>query len=115
MKLDYLVVGQRIRTVRKRKKMSQATLSEKAGLDPTYISYIENGLRCMSLESLIAIANALGVTADMLLCDSLDNQLTVCLAELEYIFKGCTNYERRLMLDTLRGMKQSFQENKYLK
>ena len=115
MKLDYLTVGQRIRAIRKRRKMSQAVLSEKADLDPTCISYIENGTRCMSLESLIAIANALGVTADILLCDSLDNQLTASMAELEYLLKDCSNHERRVILDTIRGLKQSLRDNYYLK
>ena len=115
MKLDYLIVGQRIRAIRKRKKMSQALLSEKADLDPTYICYIENGTRCMSLESLIAIANALDVTADVLLCDSLENQLAAPIAELENILRDCTNHERRIILDTIRGLKQSLRDNYYLK
>ncbi len=115
MKLDYLIIGQRIRAIRKRQKMSQATLSEKADLDHTYICYIENGQRCMSLETLIAIANALGVTADLLLCDSLDNQLTACLSEFEYLLKDCTNHERRVILDTVRGLKVSLRDNYYLK
>ena len=115
MKLDYLIVGQRIRAIRKRHKMSQATLSEKANVDPTYICYIENGTRCMSLETLVSVANALGVTADALLCDSLDNQLNACVAELEYILKDCTNYERRLLLDAVRGLKKSLKDNYYLK
>ncbi len=115
MKLDYLIVGQRIRAIRKRQKLSQAVLSEKADLDPTYICYIENGTRCMSLESLIAIANALGVTADALLCDSLDNQLKASTAELEFILRDCSNHERRVILDTIRGLKQSLRDNYYLK
>ncbi|MBR2870545.1 MAG: helix-turn-helix transcriptional regulator, partial [Clostridia bacterium] len=76
---------------------------------------IENGTRCMSLETLVSVANALGVTADALLCDSLDNQLNACVAELEYILKDCTNYERRLLLDAVRGLKQSLKDNYYLK
>ena len=115
MKLDYLIVGQRIRAIRKKQKLSQAALSEKADLDPTYICYIENGTRCMSLESLISIANALGVTTDVLLCDSLDNQLTASVADFEYILRDCSNHERRIILDTIRGLKQSLKDNYYLK
>jgi len=51
----------------------------------------------------------------VILCDSLDNQLAPCMAELEYILKDCTNHERRVILDTIRGLKQSLRENYYLK
>ena len=115
MKLDFYTVGQRIRRLRKRKRMSQATLAELTDVSATYISHLENGMKFVTVETLIAIANALGVSTDVILCDSLDNQLAPCMAELEYILKDCTNHERRVILDTIRGLKQSLRENYYLK
>ena len=115
MKLDFYTVGQRIRRLRKRQKLSQAELAERVDVSPTYISHLENGMKFMTVETLIALSNALGVSSDVILCDSLDNQLTACMAELEYILRDCTNHERRIILDTIRGLKQSLRENYYLK
>lgn len=115
MKLDFYTVGQRIRRLRKRQKLSQAELAERVDVSPTYISHLENGMKFMTVETLIALSNALGVSSDVILCDSLDNQLTASMAELDYILRDCTNHERRIILDTIRGLKQSLRENYYLK
>ena len=62
MTLNYILIGKRIREIRKRKKISQAALSDMVDITPTFISYIESGLKGMSIETLVAISNALGVT-----------------------------------------------------
>ena len=115
MKLDFYTVGQRIRRLRRRKKLSQATLAEKVDVSATYISHLENGMKFMSVETLIALANALGVSTDTILCDSLDQQLSACVTEFEIILKDCTNFERRVILDNARSIKKALRDNKYLK
>ena len=70
MKLDYLKVGIRIKKARIDKKQTQAQLAEQLDLSNNYISSIERGTSIPSLETFIAICNALDVTADMMLTDS---------------------------------------------
>jgi transcriptional regulator with XRE-family HTH domain len=53
--------GSKIRSERTSKNLSQEELADKAGLDRTYISGIERGLRNPSLKNIHKIANALGV------------------------------------------------------
>ncbi|MDE7099423.1 MAG: helix-turn-helix domain-containing protein [Ruminococcus sp.] len=65
-------VGKNIRRYRKEKKMSQEKLAEMAYLSPTYLGMIERADKTPSLTTLVNIANALNVTADMLLCDVLN-------------------------------------------
>lgn len=54
--------GERVRTLRHAAELSQEALSAKCGLDRTYISGIERGLRNVSLKNIESIAKALGVS-----------------------------------------------------
>ena len=53
------LIGEKIRAVRKSKKLSQERLAELAGLHPTYISDIENGKVSASLQSYLMVAKGL--------------------------------------------------------
>ena len=55
--------GLNVRRCREAKGLTQERAGEKAGLDPTYISGIERGVRNPSLLSICRLAKALGVTA----------------------------------------------------
>jgi len=54
-------LGKRIRTFRKLKALTQEELGEKAGLSYKFVGEIERGKVNPSLDSLVRIANALGV------------------------------------------------------
>jgi transcriptional regulator with XRE-family HTH domain len=54
--------GQQIKTLRKERGLSQEDLAELTGLDRTYISGIERGLRNVALRNIEALARALGVS-----------------------------------------------------
>ena len=58
-------IGQRIATLRKLAGMSQEQLSELAGLQRTHVSRIEAGKYAVTLETFQAIAEALGMTVDI--------------------------------------------------
>ena len=62
-------IGSNIRKFRLMKKIRQEDLAEKAGLSTNYVGSIERGEKVPSLEALIDIVNALGISADMVLCD----------------------------------------------
>ncbi|MDR0951953.1 MAG: helix-turn-helix domain-containing protein [Oscillospiraceae bacterium] len=70
MALDRLNVGTRIKKARIDKKLTQAELAERLELSNNYISSIERGTSIPSLDCFIRVCNALDVTADMLLTDS---------------------------------------------
>lgn len=75
MKLD--TIGKNIRKFREIKKLRQEDLAEKTDLTTNYIGMIERGEKIPSLETSINILNSLGVSADMVLSDVLDNGYTV--------------------------------------
>ena len=56
MAINFVQIGKHIGEIRKRRGLSQQKLSEIIDKSPTYVSYIEGGLKCMSLDlSLIHI------------------------------------------------------------
>jgi len=57
-----LRVGQRIRELRKKLKLSQEALAFKAEVDRTYITDVENGRRNISVEILEKIIIALEIS-----------------------------------------------------
>lgn len=75
MKLD--TIGKNIRKFREIKKLRQEDLAEKTDLTINYIGMIERGEKIPALDTFIKILNALGVSADMVLSDVLDNGYTV--------------------------------------
>lgn len=70
-------IGKRIRTCREEKGWSQEAFAEKIGLSVTYTGMIERGEKVPKLETFIRIANALEVSADLLLADVLQTQLHI--------------------------------------
>lgn len=53
--------GEKLRDLRKSKKLSQEALSKKAGLDRTYVGKIERGEKSPSLHTIEKLANILDV------------------------------------------------------
>lgn len=58
-------MGERIRQLRSERGISQVELAEKAGLIQPHIVRIEQGRYSVGLDTLQAIAKALGCTVDM--------------------------------------------------
>ena len=58
-------IGLRIYQLRTFKEWSQAELAQRAGLQRTHISRIEAGKYAVTLETIQAIAEAMGMTVDI--------------------------------------------------
>ena len=59
MYIDYVSIGEQIKEARREKRLSQQALAEMINCSPSYISYIETAEKCLSLNMLILIANAI--------------------------------------------------------
>lgn len=64
-------LGLNVRRRREARELTQEKLAEKAGLDPTYISGIERGLRNPGIKNVAKLARALGLTTAEL-CKGVD-------------------------------------------
>jgi len=61
------IFGDRLRTARELRKLSQSELAEKAKLQPSAVSHFETGRRAPSFQNLKALSDALKVTTDYLI------------------------------------------------
>lgn len=112
MSLNTFALGQKIKAIRKSKGLTQQALSELVDCSPTYVSYIENGQKAMSLETLVNIANALEVSTDVLLVDSLDTVFFSSNIVENYEMADCTHSERRILNEILLSCKQILRRNR---
>ena len=95
--VEYTAMGKRIRKYREEIGITQGDLAYKVGLSNTTISHIECGAGRPELNSLVMIANALGVTVDMLLCESIEASGRQYKCELADFLNSCSASEVRLL------------------
>ncbi|KKR62567.1 DNA-binding protein [Candidatus Nomurabacteria bacterium RIFCSPHIGHO2_01_FULL_39_220] len=60
-------LGQNIKQIRLRRKMSQGDICRKLDMDRSYMSAIENGKKNITIQQLERLAQALGVSVDKML------------------------------------------------
>ena len=110
MSLNYNEIGKNIREVRKENGLSQAMLSELVEKSPSYISYIETDAKSMSLDTFVMIANALGVTADRLLMEQLDEKNDITSSQVAALLADCSAFEDGVIIDTVKALKHSMRK-----
>lgn len=110
MALDYVAIGKRIRTERKRKKITQEKLAELADLSSSHVSGIETANTQVSLRALVEIANALDVTPDILLCDNLKSAKDIFTSGILTEIKDCSELELRIISDIILSLKLSIRK-----
>ena len=111
MSLNYKSIGKHIREIRQRNHLSQAMLSELVDKTPSYISYIESGIKSMSLDTFVLIANALGVSPDQLLLEQITCSEQCASEEITLLLSDCTTYEMLILMDVLKTLKTSLKEH----
>lgn len=114
MDLDYKGIGKRVRIARIRAELTQEQLAERADLSATHMSNIETGNSKLSLPMLVALANALGVSADELLCDSVVHSGEFFCREIQDTVSDCDDYEMRMLSQLLKAAKEVMRRNSQL-
>jgi transcriptional regulator with XRE-family HTH domain len=56
-----MAIGERLRNLRKEKKLSQKDIGERTGLPQSYLSLVENGHTTPGIQTLEKLARALGI------------------------------------------------------
>ena len=114
MTINYSLIGNRIKTARKAKGLSQSELSELIDKSVGYMSYIETGSNKPSLETLIQIANALDVTIDELLSDNLVASSRVSNTQINQLLSDCSAFEKSVILLSIKSIKDAIRISKPL-
>ena len=76
------------------------------------MSNIETGKTKVSLPTLIAIANALSVSVDTLLCDNVLTSKVIFEKEAKDVLLDCDEYEVKFLVDLLKSTKEIIRRNK---
>src|SRR5699024_2524666 len=63
-------IGLRIRTTRRRQKLTQSDVAARAGIDKGYLSRLERGEKTASVGTLHMVATSLGTSLSMLVGES---------------------------------------------
>ena len=109
--LNYKLVGQRPRAIRKKRGFTQERLAELAGISPQHCSGIETGSAKVSLPTLVRLSNALNVSMDEILFDSVSEATKPKLMrEVEAVFSDATADEIYLMLSQAKSIKDVVRE-----
>lgn len=61
------IIGDRIRRLRKQKGLTQQELAEKVGMEYTMIGRVEQGVRNLTIEGILKVAEALDADANYIL------------------------------------------------
>ena len=109
--INHRQIGYRIKEVREQNHISQAQLAEMTDLSISYISHIENAKRKASLESIIRIVNALGITVDELLAGVQMNNPTAYQTDIDILMENCSENEKRFIYELIKAILESIHKN----
>ena len=111
-----MTFGEKLQKLRRESALSQEKLAELTGLSNPHISNVETGSTQVSLKSLIAIANALEITPDVLLCDNIRYGKHIFKNAVMEAVDDCDEVEIRIMADMVQALKRSIRyRKKYFK
>lgn len=100
--MDLKAVGQRIKEAREAKGLTQEDLAAIVELSPTHVSVIERGLKVAKLDTFVAIANALDVSADSLLIDVVTQSTNGVTNDLSELLMKLPLKEKRKILKAVK-------------
>lgn len=109
--MDVFGVGQRVRSIRLKRGFTQEMLAEAAELSAPYVSHIERGAKKASLESLVRIAAALGVTVDHLLAEVQTTEADALVPEVCELLQDCSVSERQVIFEASKAIKQALRDH----
>ncbi|USB32375.1 helix-turn-helix transcriptional regulator [Paenibacillus sp. YPG26] len=102
--MNYDSLGKRLRQERRKMHWTQEKLAERVDVSDAYIGQIERGERSLSLDTLIRLANELGVTVDYLLHDSIEITEDQFVNQLRQIMMNRSPKEKQMALDMIKLM-----------
>lgn len=109
--VDYVKIGQRIRKVRTEQRLQQAELAYRAGITTSHMSHIETAQTKLALPTIVKIANALFVSVDELLYDSLEQVRPVYDKRIAETLSDCDPDELQALSEVIGTIKTLVRKN----
>lgn len=110
MKINYFLLGEKIKKIRRMKNLSQNNLAELVNVSLSYISRIECGKNHISLDLLVNVCEALETTVSEIMTGNQENFEGDYYNEFLYLMKGCTNFEKRLIIEVCNVIKETIRK-----
>ncbi|MBW7476678.1 helix-turn-helix domain-containing protein [Paenibacillus oenotherae] len=102
--MDYRLLGARLRQERLKHDWTQEALAEKIEVSHAYIGQIERGERSLTLDTLVRLANQLGVTVDDLLQEAIEKSNEHYVNKIKRMVLNRPESEQQMALDMLTVM-----------
>lgn len=102
--MDYQLMGKNLRKYRLLRGLYQETLGEMADCSGSFIGQIENGTGKPSLETFMNLVNALQITPNQLLIDSIQCPELVYLHDVEKRLQRLTVAQRILFCEAMNDI-----------
>ena len=109
-RIDMSELGSRIRQARMERGMSQMDLAEACGISVPYVSDIERGKKCFSVDILLRVAQALQVSTDWLLRLDIPQTQYAYNSEAADMMADCTQEEAVMLLEFMRSLKETMRK-----
>ena len=103
--MDYSKLGKRVRNRRMALNWTQEYLAREIGVSTSFIGHIERGSRKASIDTLVQLANAMQVSTDALLSDSLEQKTLDSVG----IVKIPTSSQRNVMKQVLTTLQEQIE------
>lgn len=114
-KINYKIIGERIRKIRRKQGMTQEKMSELINIEPSHISNIERAKTKVSFPTIMAIANALNASLDELAYNNLKKCSHVSFKNIDELLQDCTPEELvaiEQMIENTKKVLRSLQEKR---
>ena len=105
-RIEYKKIADRIRYFRTQLDVTQEDLAERVEISPTHLGRIERGEKKPSLSLLIRIANALQLSVDDLLVDSMTTPSKTRMDSNYSFLLDCSPAENDILIKTAVAMKR---------
>ena len=106
MEIDYGIIGERIKTERLKKKITQVELAEMIDVSVVYLSRVERGSTRINLKRLIEICNVLEITPGEILQGTSPDTNTYLSRDFSQILENCGREKQKLIYEIAKLVEQ---------
>lgn len=110
--MNYQLLGKNLRKFRQMRGLYQETLGEMADCSGSFIGQIENGAGKPSLETLMNLVNALRITPNQLLIDSVEYPELAYLHDIEKRLQDLSVAQRILFCEAMNDIMELVEKQK---
>lgn len=107
MSIDYKIIGQRIKSKRIERNMTQEELSEKLGVSVGYISQLERGITRINLDTLSNISLELNCDITGFLTDVTITGKNFLNTDIMVVFESMNDIQRKMLLEIAEIIKNN--------